>query len=83
MVEMLEKTAGYICSDELGFECEELLAMVKESYAHYYIKRSKPSASYQYLIVGSLKILSINGNLKRKLTVSSCLGFWSKHLRNA
>lgn len=53
MVEMLEKTAGYICSEELEFWqecCEELSAMVKDSYAHYYIKRSKPSASYQYLI---------------------------------
>ena len=52
MVEMLEKTAGYICSEELEFwqESEELSAMVKDSYAHYYIKRSKPSASYQYLI---------------------------------
>ncbi len=50
---MLDKTLTFINS-ELGFlpqsTCEELTGMVKDTYAYYYIRRSKPSASYQYLI---------------------------------
>jgi len=50
---MLEKTVSFVGS-ELGFltetACNELAAMAKDTYAYYYIKRSKPSASYQYLI---------------------------------
>lgn len=53
MSEMLEKSISLIGS-ELGFLpehiCEELTAVVKDTYAYYYIRRSKPSASYQYLI---------------------------------
>jgi len=52
-MEMLERALGFIGS-ELGLlpehNCEELTAIVKDTYAYYYIRRSKPSASYQYLI---------------------------------
>ena len=53
MKEVLEKTLSLISSD-IGFlpkhMCEELSGMAKDTFAYYYMCRSKYSASLQYLI---------------------------------
>jgi len=68
---MIERTLGFICS-ELGFlkkhSCDELTAMIKDTYAYYYIRRSKPSASYQYLI-SAINIYKRQGDV---LNVAKC-----------
>ena len=48
--------------------CNELTAMVKDTYAYYYIRRSKPSASYQYLI----SAINIYKRRKDALNVAKC-----------
>lgn len=53
VLELLEKTLSLIGS-EVGFLpqhiIEELTGMAKDTYAYYYMRRSKPSASLQYVI---------------------------------
>lgn len=48
--------------------CVELTAMVKDTYAYYYIRRSKPSASYQYLIAA----INIYKRRNDALNVAKC-----------
>ena len=50
---MLDRATCFIGS-EVAFlpehVCEELKAIIKDTYSYYYIKRNKSNASYQYLI---------------------------------
>ena len=68
---MLDRATCFIGS-EVAFlpehVCEELKAIIKDTYSYYYIKRNKSNASYQYLI-SAINIYKRRGDA---LNVAKC-----------
>ena len=68
---MLDRATCFIGS-EVAFlpehACEELTAIIKDTYSYYYIKRNKSNASYQYLI-SAINIYKRRGDA---LNVAKC-----------
>ena len=68
---MLDRATCFIGS-EVAFlpehVCEELTAIIKDTYSYYYIKRNKSNASYQYLI-SAINIYKRRGDA---LNVAKC-----------
>ena len=68
---MLDRATCFIGSEVVFLPehvCEELTAIIKDTYSYYYIKRNKSNASYQYLI-SAINIYKRRGDA---LNVAKC-----------